>query len=65
MVVGVAGVDQFPVITSQRFKARVDSLDEDVRAVTGRAEHSLDAEHFVTDGIAIPQCRQYLVNRRT
>ena len=63
-VVGMAGVDELAVVARQRLEPRIGGLDEDVRLVAGRAQHALDAEHFVADGVAVAERREHLMDRR-
>ena len=59
----MAGVDQLAVVARQRLEAVVGGLDEDLRLVSGRAQHALDAEHLVADGVAVAERREHLVDR--
>ena len=61
-VPGIAEVHQLTVVARQRLEARIGRLDEDLRFVAGRAQHTLDAEHLVADRVAVPERREHLVN---
>ncbi len=58
----VALLDQVAIVTGLILQARIGGLNEDVRFEAGRAQHALNAEHFVADGVAIPERGQHLVN---
>ena len=62
-VVGMAGVDELAVVARQRLEPAVGGLDEDVRLVAGAAQHALDAEDFVADGVAVAERREHLMDR--
>ena len=62
-VVGMAGVCQVAIVRGQVFEPGIRGLDEDLRLVSGIAQHALDAQHFVTDGVAVAQGREHLMNR--
>ena len=55
-------VDQVAIVAGQVLEPRVGGLDEDVRAVAGGAQHLLDAEHLVADGVAVAERRQHLMD---
>ena len=63
-VVGVARVHQLAVVAREILEPRVRRLDEDLRLVAGRAQHALDAEHLVADGVAVPERGEHLVDGR-
>ena len=63
-VVGMARVDELAVVARQRLEAMVGRLDEDVRLVSRRAQHPLDAEHLVADGVAVAERGEHLVDAR-
>ena len=47
----------------QVLEPRVGGLHEDLGVVSRPAQDALNAQHLVTDGVAIPQGREYLMNR--
>ena len=59
----MAGVGQVAIVQRQVFEPRIRGLDEDLRLVSGTAQHALDAQHFVTDGVAVAKGREHLMNR--
>ena len=59
------GVDEVAIVPRAILEAPVGRLDEDIRGVAGRAQHALDAQHFVADGVAVAQRGEDLMNRRT
>src|SRR5689334_15938491 len=61
-VVRMAGVDQLAIVAGLRLEPVVCGLDEDVRRVTGGAQHPLNAEDFVADGVAVAEGREHLVD---
>src|SRR5207249_3828577 len=61
-IVRMGCVDELAIIARQRFEAVIRGLDEDVRLVSRRSEHALDAEDFVADRVAVSQRRKNLVN---
>ena len=61
-VVGMAGVHQLAVVAGHRLEPVIGGFDENLRFVAGRAEHALDAEHFMADGVAVAERRQHLVD---
>ena len=61
-VVGMAGVGQVAVVHGQVFETRVGGLNENLRLVAGVAQHALDAQHLVTDRIAVAERRQHLMD---
>ena len=63
-VVGMTRVDQFAIVARQRLEDAIRRFDEDLRHVAGLAQDALDPQHFVTDGVAIGQGRQNLMDRR-
>src|SRR5947207_2485851 len=58
----MADVDELAVVARHRFEAVIGRLDEDFRLISSRAQDALNAKHLVTDRIAVPQCREDLVN---
>ena len=64
MLSGWLAVRQLAVIDREIFEARVGGLDEDLRLVAGGAQHALDAEHLVADGVAVAERGEDLMNRR-
>ena len=61
-VVAAAEVDQLAVVARLRLEPVIRRLDENLRLVAGGAEHALDAEHLVADGVAIAQRGEHLVD---
>src|SRR5690606_2663701 len=61
-VVGMARVEQIAVVVRQILEPRVRGLDEDLGLVAGGAQHALDAQHLVPDGIAVAERGEHLVN---
>src|SRR5580765_2011985 len=62
-VVRTARVDQIAVVVGQILEPRVRRLHEDLRVVAGRAQHALDAQHLVADGVAVTERGEHLVDR--
>src|SRR5215213_1769683 len=60
----MARVHQLPVIAREVFEARIRRFNEDVRLVTRRAQHVLDAEHLLPDGVTVPERGEHLVDGR-
>ena len=58
----VAEVDQLAIVARQRLEPVVGRLDENLRLVAGRAQHPLNPEHFVADGVAVTERREDLVD---
>src|SRR5580765_662134 len=58
----MADVDQLAVIARHRFEPVIGRLDKDVRLVSSRAQDALDAEHLVTDRVAVPKGSEDLMN---
>ena len=61
-IVGVAVVDEVPVVDRHRLEPWVGGLDEDLRFITGRAKDPLNAEYLVADGIAVAQRGKHLMD---
>ena len=61
-VVRMAEVDQLAVVAGLRLEPVIGRLDEDLRLVSGGAQHALDAQHFVADRVAVPQRGEHLVD---
>src|SRR4051794_3560286 len=61
-VVGMAEVDELAVVARQRLEAMIGGLDEDLGLVAGAAQDALDAEHFVSDRVSVPERREHLVD---
>src|SRR5258707_6805683 len=61
-VVVVTEVDETTEIDRHGLEAAVGRFDEDLRLVPRRAQHPLDREHLVTDGIAVAERREYLLD---
>ena len=59
----MAGVGQIAVVDGQVLEPRIGGLDEDLRLVSGGAQHALDAQHLVTDGVAVAEGREHLMHR--
>src|SRR5215831_4332975 len=55
-------VDQVAIVARQVLDAIFRRFDEDIRLVTGRAEHTLNPEDFVADCIAVPKRGEDLVH---
>src|SRR5262245_3019711 len=62
-IVRMARFGQVAIVLRQILEPLVGGLDEDFGVVACGAKHALDAEDFVTDGVAIPEGRQDLMNR--
>ena len=58
----MAEVDQLAIVARLRLEAVIGGLDEDLRLVAGAAQHALDAEHFVADGVAVAERGEHLVD---
>ena len=58
----MADVDQLAIVARQRLEPVIGGLDEDLRLVAGGAQHALDAEHLVADGVAVAERREHLVD---
>ena len=61
-VLAIADVDELAIVARQRLEPMIRGLDEDLRLVSGRAKHALDAEHLVADRVAVAQRREHLVD---
>ena len=61
-VVAMAEVHQLAIVARLGFEPVIRRLDEDLRLVTRAAQHPLDAEHLVADGVAVAQRGEHLVN---
>ena len=61
---GAIVADHLAVVDGQVLEPRIGGLDEDLRLVAGAAEHALDAEHLVADGVAVAERREHLVDAR-
>ena len=61
-VVRMADVDELAVVARHRFEPAIGRLDEDLRLVSGRTQHALDAEHLVADRVAVPERREDLMD---
>ena len=55
-------IEQISIVVRQIFNLRVHGLDIDPGVVPGTSQYVLDAEHLVTDGVAIAQRREDLVS---
>ena len=56
--------DHLAVVDGQVLEPRIGGLDEDLGLVAGGAQHALDAEHLVADGVAVAERREHLVDAR-
>ena len=63
MLSGWLASGQIAVVDRQVLEPRIGGLDEDLRLVPGAAQHALNAEHLVSDRIAVAERRQNLMNR--
>ena len=61
-IVGVAAIDELPVVARQRLQPVICRFDEDLRFIAGPTEHPLNGEHLVTDRVAVPERREYLMD---
>src|SRR5580693_9314273 len=61
-VVGMAEVDQIPVVSRQRFEPVIGGFNENLRLISLLSQHPLDAEHLMADRIAVAKCCQHLVD---
>src|SRR3954471_8084364 len=61
-VVRMADVDQLAIIAGLRLEAVVGGLDEDLGLVAGGAQHTLNTEDFVADGVAVAERCEHLVD---
>ena len=61
-IVAAAAIDELAKIARLRLEPVIGGLDEDLGFIPGVAQHALDAQHLVADGVAIPQRRQHLVD---
>src|SRR5688572_11086560 len=59
---GVAFLNQVTVVARLIFETRIGGLDEDVRLESSAAQHALNAEYFMPDGVAVPERREHLVD---
>ena len=62
---GIDRPDHVPVVDCEVLEPRIGGLDEDVGLVPGAAQHALDAQHFVADGVAVAKRGEHLVDART
>src|SRR5688572_4865266 len=58
----MAEIDELTVVERHRFKTTVRVFHEDFGFVPGRPQYALDAEHLVSDRVAVPEGRQALMN---
>ena len=58
----MAEVDELAVVAGLRLEPVIRGFDENFRLVTGGAQHALDAEHFVADGVAVAERGQDLMD---
>ena len=61
-IVRMADVDQLAIVAGERLQAVVGRLDEDLRLVSLGAQDALNPEDFVSDGIAVSERGQDLVD---
>ena len=61
----MARIGQVAIVPRQVLEPRIRGLDEDLRLVAGIAQHALDAQHFVTDGVAVAKGREHLMDGGT
>ena len=54
-VVGPARVQQVPVVVRKVLGPGIGGLDEDLRVVPGAAEHTPDPEDLVSNGVAVSE----------
>src|SRR3954471_18420721 len=47
--------DELAVVDRLVFESRIGSLDEDIRVVSGAAQHTLDPEDLVSNGVAVSE----------
>ena len=59
----MARVGQVEVIERQILEPGIGGLHENLRLVSGAAQHALNAEHLVADGVAVAERGQDLVDR--
>ena len=64
-VVGMRCIDQVTVVAGQRLETGLCRFHENLRLVAGRPQRRLDPEHLIADRVAIAQCGQHLMHRRT
>ena len=60
----VALLDEVAIVARLIFEAGIGRLNENVGLEARAAEHALDAEHFVADGIAVAEGCEHLVDFR-
>ena len=58
----MAGIGQFAIVAGGRLQPVVGRLDEDLRLVSLGAEDALNPEDFVSDGIAVSERGEDLVD---
>ena len=58
----MARFPQIGIVKRQILDTRLRRLDENIRFVTGAAQHALDAQHFVTDRVTIAKGGEHLMN---
>ncbi len=56
--------DHVAVVERQILESRIGGLDVDLATRSRPAEHALDAEHLVADGVAVPERREHLMHAR-
>src|SRR5437588_6058133 len=61
-ILRIAEVNQLPIVQRHRFEPRIGRFDEDFGLVACRSQDLLDAEHLVSDRIAVAEGREHLVN---
>src|SRR5687768_9920355 len=58
----IAFLNQVAIVARLIFETRIRCLDEDVRREPRAAQHALNAEYFMPDGVAVPERREHLVD---
>ena len=58
----MADVDELVVVARQRLETMIGRVDEDLGLVASLAQHTLDTEYFVPDGIPVAERREHLVD---
>jgi len=62
-VLRIAGVGQLAIVDRQILETEIGRLDEDLGVVTRGAQHTLDAQHLVADGVSVTERGEYLMDR--
>ena len=58
----MADLCQVAIVARQVLEPRIRCLDENPGVISGLAQHALNTQHFMADGIAIAKRREHLVN---